>query len=236
MEHGVTSKVSWTPERAASIIDHTLLRPNATDQEILKLCDEAIRYRFCTVTVNPFYVRLCADRLRGSPSGVCSVVSFPFGLSPTEVKVREARRAIDDGASEIDMVLNIGAEKSHDFALVTEDAAAVVQAAKRYGRRILVKAILETCYLTDDEKERACEAAVSAGVDFVKTSTGFGTAGATVQDVSLMRRVVGSRAGVKAAGGIRDTASFLAMTQAGANRIGTSHGIDIVNGFAPSTF
>jgi deoxyribose-phosphate aldolase len=220
----------WTPESAAAVIDHTLLRPSATEEEVLRVCDEAVRYGFCTVTVNPCYVKLCAERTKGSRSKVCSVISFPFGLSRTDVKVREARLAIEEGAREVDMVLNIGAEKSHDFILVANDARAVVEAARSFNAGVVVKAILETCSLTDEEKEKACEAAVSAGVDFVKTSTGFGTGGATVHDVALMRRVVGLRAGVKASGGIKDASSFLAMTSAGANRIGTSHGIDILNG------
>jgi deoxyribose-phosphate aldolase len=218
----------WTPETAASIIDHTLLRPNATEEEMLRVCAEAVTYRFCTVTVNPAYVELCHGKVRGSAVKVCSVISFPFGLSKTEIKVREAQDAVKDGAKEIDMVMNIGAEKSHDYALVLRDARAVVRAAKRIDDSIVVKAILETCYLTDEEKEKACKISVRAGVDFVKTSTGYGTGGATVRDISLMRRIVGPKVGVKASGGIKDAQSFIAMTTAGANRIGTSHGVDIV--------
>jgi deoxyribose-phosphate aldolase len=219
----------WTPATAAAIIDHTLLRPNATADEILNACEEAVEYRFCTVTVNPAYVALCREKLAGSSVKVCSVVSFPFGLSKTAIKVKEATDAMKDGAEEIDMVMNIGAEKSHDYDLVLGDARAVVRAAKRMDDRVLVKAIIETCYLTDEEKEVACRASVKAGVDFVKTSTGYGSGGATVHDVSLMRRVVGPKLGVKASGGIKDAEGFIALTLAGANRIGTSHGVDIVN-------
>lgn len=218
----------WTSESAASIIDHTLLRPNATEEEIKNVCEEAVRYHFCTVTVNPVYVALCRKEVRGSSVKVCSVVSFPFGLSKTGIKVREAQDAVKDGAEEIDMVMNIGAEKSHDYELVLRDARAVVRAAKKLDVRVMVKAIIETCYLTDEEKEAVCQASVKAGVDFVKTSTGYGSGGATVHDVALMRRVVGTKLGVKASGGIRDAQSFLALTSAGANRIGTSHGVDIV--------
>ena len=218
----------WTPESAASIIDHTLLRPNATDEEILKVCEEAVKYRFCTVTVNPAHVELCRKKVKGSSVKVCSVVSFPFGLSKTGIKVKEAQNAVKDGAKEIDMVMNIGAEKSHDYALVLRDARAVVRAAKRMDDSILVKAIIETCYLTDEEKETACKVSVKAGVDLVKTSTGYGSGGATVQDVALIRRIVGPKVGVKASGGIKDAQSFMALTSAGANRIGTSHGVDIV--------
>jgi deoxyribose-phosphate aldolase len=218
----------WTPESAASIIDHTLLRPDATQEEILNVCEEAVRFHFCTVTVNPAHVALCWEKVRGSSVKVCSVVSFPFGLSKTDIKVREAHDAVKDGAEEIDMVMNIGAEKSHDYDLVLRDAEAVVRAAKKMDGRVLVKAIIETCYLTDEEKESACQVSARAGVDFVKTSTGYGSGGATVHDVTLMRRVVGPKLGVKASGGIRDARSFLALTSAGANRIGTSHGVDII--------
>ena len=224
----VKKSYGWTPESAASIIDHTLLRPNATEEEILKVCEEAIKYSFWTVTVNPAHVALCREKVKGSSVKVCSVVSFPFGLSKTTIKVREAQDALRDGAEEIDMVMNIGAEKSHDYDLVFQDARAVVRAAKKMDDRVMVKAIIETCYLTDEEKETACKVSAKAGVDFVKTSTGYGTGGATVHDVALMRRVVGPKLGVKASGGIKDAQSFIALTSAGANRIGTSHGVDIV--------
>lgn len=219
----------WTPERAAAIIDHSLLRPNLKDEDLIRMCDEAVKYRFCTVTVNPCSVMLSKEKVRGSSVKVCSVVSFPFGLSRTEVKVREALVAIGDGASEIDMVLNIGAEKSHQYDVVFRDAKAVVDAAKGTDKAIVVKAILETCYLTDEEKVAACQACVKAGVDFVKTSTGYGSGGATVHDVVLMRKTVGPEIGVKAAGGISSAKTFVELASAGANRIGTSHSVDIIN-------
>jgi deoxyribose-phosphate aldolase len=218
----------WTPESAAAIIDQTLLRPNATDEEILDFCEVAVRYRFCTVTVNPSQVSISWEKVKSSSVKVCSVVSFPFGLSKTDVKVREAQGAVKDGAEEVDMVVNIGAEKSHRFDLVYQDARAVVNAVKKMNQGIIVKAIIETCYLTDEEKESASMALVRAGVDFVKTSTGYGTGGATVHDVSLIRRVVGPKVGVKASGGISDAQAFSAMASAGANRIGTSRGVEIV--------
>ncbi|HVP23917.1 MAG TPA: deoxyribose-phosphate aldolase [Conexivisphaerales archaeon] len=225
----------WTPESAASIIDQTLLRPNATEEEVTEFCDEAVKFRFCTVCVNPSQVSLAWERVKSSPVRVCSVVSFPFGLSKTDVKVKEALDAVEDGAEEVDMVANIGAEKSHRFDLVFKDAKAVAEAVKKPNRDVVVKAIIETCYLTDEEKESACLALVRSGVDFVKTSTGFGTGGATVHDVALMRRVVGAGVGVKASGGIRDAQAFSAMTTAGANRIGTSHGVEIVKEIATRT-
>ncbi len=218
----------WTPDRAAAMIDQTLLRPNATEEELADFCDTAVRYSFCTVTVNPSVVALAWDRVKSSSVKVCSVVSFPFGLSRTEVKVREAQSAIKDGAEEVDMVANIGAEKSHRFDLVYQDAKAVAEAAKKTNSGIVVKAIIETCYLTDEEKDSASRALVKAGVDFVKTSTGYGTGGATVGDVALIRRSVGPSFGVKASGGIKDAQTFSAMAAAGANRIGTSHGVEIV--------
>lgn len=228
----MTKTDGWMPERAAAIIDHSLLRPNLKDEELARMCDEAIRYRFCTVTVNPCQVKLSKKKVRGSSVKVCSVVSFPFGLSKTEVKVRETMNAIEDGAMEIDMVLNIGAEKSHEYGVVFRDARAVVQAAKEVDEAIKVKAILETCYLTDEEKVAACHACVKAGVDFVKTSTGYGTGGATVHDVVLMRRTVGPEVGVKAAGGIGDSRAFVELVSAGANRIGTSHSVEIIRQLA----
>lgn len=222
----------WTPEKAAAIIDHTLLKPNSTDEDVVSLCQEAIRYRFCSVCVNPYHVTLAWEKVKASSVKVCSVVSFPFGLSKTETKVKEAQGAIKDGAQEIDMVLNISAEKSHNFDFVFEDAKAVVDAAKKMDPLVVVKAIIETCYLTDEEKESACRASAKAGVDFVKTSTGYGTAGATIHDVVLMRRVVGPSLGVKASGGIKDALTFSDLTWAGANRIGTSHGVEIIKELA----
>jgi deoxyribose-phosphate aldolase len=218
----------WTPESAAAIIDQSLLRPNATEEEMIDFCETAIKYKFCTVTINPSYVATAWEKVKGSSVKVCSVVSFPFGLSMTDAKVAEARGAVRDGAEEVDVVANIGAEKSHRFDFVFQDAKAVVDAVRKMNHEVLVKAIIETCYLTDEEKESASSALVRAGVDFVKTSTGYGSGGATVHDVALIRRVVGPRIGVKASGGIGDVRSFSSMAAAGANRIGTSHGVEIV--------
>lgn len=228
----VTTTGDWTPEKAAAMIDHSLLKPNLIESDLEKGINEALGHCFFNVTVNPDQVSFSKEKVRGSSVKVCSVVSFPFGLSKTEVKVMETREAIRDGADEIDMVLNIGAERSHNYDLVFTDAKAVVDAARKMDESVKVKAILETCYLTDDEKISACEASVKAGMDFVKTSTGYGTAGATMHDVVLMRRVVGPNIGVKAAGGIRDAKAFLALASAGANRIGTSHSVEIMKELA----
>lgn len=210
----------------AALIDHTLLKPTATAAQIRQLCAEAREYRFATVCVNPTWVALCAGELADSPVKVCTVVGFPLGADLPEVKAFEAERCIALGAAEIDMVLNIGALKSQDYAAVRDDIAAVVRAAHAAGA--IVKVIIETAYLTDEEKVAACVLAQDAAADFVKTSTGFGPAGATVADVALMRRVVGPAMGVKAAGGIRTASDFRAMVAAGANRIGASAGVQIV--------
>ena len=214
----------------AKYIDHTNLKPYATADDIIKLCDEAIEYGFYAVCVNPYRVRLAKEYLRERKADVkvASVIGFPLGATPTEVKVFEARRALEDGADELDMVINIGALKDRDYEYVKNDIAEVVKVAHEKGAK--VKVIIETCYLTEEEKVKACELAKEAGADFVKTSTGFGTGGATVEDVRLMRRVVGSEMGVKAAGGIRTYEQALKMIEAGANRIGTSSGVRIVEG------
>jgi len=214
----------------ARYIDHTNLKPYATREDIIKLCDEAIQYGFYAVCVNPYRVKLAKDYLRekGADVKVASVIGFPLGATPTEVKVFEAKNALDDGADELDMVINIGALKDGDYEYVKNDIAEVVKVAHKRGTK--VKVIIETCYLTDEEKVKACELAKEAGADFVKTSTGFGTGGATVEDVKLMRKVVGPDMGVKAAGGIRTYEQALAMIEAGANRIGTSSGVKIVEG------
>ena len=219
----------------ARYIDHTLLRPDATSTDIDKLCDEAMRYRFATVCVNGAWVKRCAEILSGSGVAVCAVVGFPLGAMASEVKAYEARRAIEDGACEIDMVINIGALKSGDLELVRRDIAATADVCHRLGARL--KVILETALLNDDEKVRACELAQLAGADFVKTSTGFSKGGATPEDVALMRRVVGPTMGVKAAGGVRDSKDANAMIQAGATRLGASASVAIVQGGrAPSTY
>ena len=210
----------------ASAIDHTLLKPDATADDIETLCREAREWKFATVCVNPTWVALAARRLQGSGVGVCSVVGFPLGATTPDVKQYEARRAIFDGATEIDMVLNVGALKSGDVRLVSEDIRAVVAACS--DRQLVTKVILETALLTDEEKTTACTLAKAAGADFVKTSTGFGPGGATAADVALMRRVVGAEMGVKASGGVRDLQQMQAMVAAGATRIGASAGVRIV--------
>jgi len=210
----------------ASIIDYTLLKPEATKEQIERLCAEAQRYGFATVCVNPSFVKLAAESLKGSPVKVCSVVGFPLGSTLPEVKAYEAEMAIRNGAREIDMVMNIGALKSKDYDFARKDIEAVVNVCHKYGA--VVKVIIEAPLLTDEEKIKACELAMEAGADYVKTSTGFGPGGATVHDVSLMRRTVGERMGVKAAGGIRSLEKAQAMIEAGATRIGASAGVKIV--------
>jgi len=210
----------------ASAIDHTLLKADATASEIDQLCREAAEWKFAAVCVNPTWVSRASGRLRGTSVGVCSVVGFPLGATTPDVKQYEARRAIFDGASEIDMVINVGALKSGDVRLVADDISAVVGACAQCG--VLSKVILETALLTDEEKVTACTLAKAAGADFVKTSTGFGPGGATAADVALMRRVVGAQMGVKAAGGVRDLQQMKAMVAAGATRIGASAGVRIV--------
>jgi len=210
----------------ASAIDHTLLRADATAEDIDKLCREAAEWKFATVCVNPTWVARAARQLRSSGVGICAVVGFPLGATTPDVKQYEARRAIFDGATEIDMVLNVGALKSGDVRLVTDDIRAVVGACMERG--VTSKVILETALLTDEEKVTACTLAKAGGADFVKTSTGFGPGGATTADVALMRRVVGSEMGIKAAGGVRDLQQVKAMVAAGATRIGASAGVRIV--------
>lgn len=210
----------------ASLIDHTLLKPEATPEQIAQLCSEAREYRFASVCVNPVYVKLAWDLLKGSPVKVCTVVGFPLGATPSEVKAFEAQRAIRDGASEIDMVIHVGSLKAGADDLVEEDIATVVEACHAGGA--ICKVILETCFLTEEEKVRGCLLARRAGADFVKTSTGFGPGGATVEDVALMRRTVGPDMGVKAAGGIRTLEALRQMVAAGANRIGASASVKIM--------
>jgi deoxyribose-phosphate aldolase len=215
------------PNDLAKYIDHTLLKPDATAAEITKLCEEAAQHGFASVCVNPTFIRLAAQRLRGTSVKVCSVVGFPFGTHLPEVKADEARRAIRDGAREIDMVINIGALKGGDDALVYRDIRAVTDACQ--DRRAICKVIIETALLSDEEKVRACVAARKARADFVKTSTGFASGGATAADVALMARVVAdARMGVKASGGVRSYSDFDAMVRAGATRIGASAGIKII--------
>jgi deoxyribose-phosphate aldolase len=209
----------------AGFVDHTLLKPEASEADIRRLCEEAAEYRFASVCVNPSWVKVSACVLKGSGVPVCTVVGFPLGATLADVKAYETRRAIFDGAREIDMVINIGALKSGDDCAVEYDIRAVVEAA--HGEGVLVKTIIETALLTDEEKVRACLAAKRAGADFVKTSTGFAKSGATVADVALMRRTVGQEMGVKAAGGVKGITDARAMLEAGATRIGASVGVKI---------
>ena len=210
----------------SSVIDHTLLKADATREEIEKLCREAAEFHFATVCVNPAWVATAAARLRGTGVGVCSVVGFPLGATTAEVKNFETRRAIYDGATEIDMVINVGALKSGDLRTVERDIEAVTEPCRQCG--VVSKVIIEAALLTDEEKITACTLAKAAGADFVKTSTGFGPGGATAGDVALMRRVVGADMGVKAAGGVRDLEGLKAMVAAGASRVGASAGVKIV--------
>jgi deoxyribose-phosphate aldolase len=210
----------------AGLIDHTLLKPDATRAEVASLCREAAEYGFASVCVNPTWVAFCASALRGSAVSVCSVVGFPLGATTADTKQYETRRAIFDGAREIDMVVNVGALKSGDLRLVEQDIEAVTSPCRDAG--VLSKVIIEAAYLTDEEKVAACTLAKAAGADYVKTSTGFGPGGATAADVALMRRVVGEEMGVKAAGGVKDLQAMKAMVAAGATRIGASAGVRIV--------
>ncbi len=207
----------------ASYIDHTLLKADATEAQITRLCAEAREHRFASVCVNPRWVALCAQLLAGSGVRVCTVIGFPLGASSSAIKAAETRQAVADGADELDMVISVGDLKAGNYEFVRTDIRGVVKAAE--GRT--VKVIIEACLLTDEEKSLACKLAMAAGADFVKTSTGFSTGGATVADVKLMRAAVGPNFGVKAAGGIRTRKDALAMIEAGANRIGASAGIAI---------
>jgi len=215
----------WTKSDVAAAMDHTLLKATATEEMIRNLCLEARQYRFKSVCVNPCWVPLCTKVLTGSEVLVCTVVGFPLGANAAETKAEEAHRAVSEGAHEIDMVINIGKAKAGDWKAVQNEIAAVVKASKP----AIVKVIIETCYLTKEEKIAACRAAVAAGAAFVKTSTGFGTGGATVEDVRLMKETVGQSAEVKASGGIRTLADAIAMLEAGASRIGASAGVAIMN-------
>lgn len=222
---GVVLGESATAHDWASLIDHTLLKPDATESDIRKLCDEAAKFGFASVCVNPAWVKKAAGFLRGTNVPVCTVIGFPLGATLADVKAFEARRAIFNGAREVDMVINIGALKSGDDCTVEDDIRAVADAAHENG--VLLKVIIETALLTDEEKVRACLASRNAGADFVKTSTGFAKGGATVHDVSLMRHTVGSALGVKASGGVKGIDDARAMFEAGATRIGASVGVKI---------
>jgi deoxyribose-phosphate aldolase len=222
---GVVLGEQATASDWAGLIDHTLLKPDASESDIRKLCDEAARFGFASVCVNPGWVKKASEFLRGTSVPVCTVIGFPLGATLSDVKAYEARRAIFNGAREVDMVINIGALKSGDDCTVEDDIRAVADAAHENG--VLCKVIIETALLTDEEKVRACLAARNAGADFVKTSTGFSTGGATVHDVALMRRTVGAALGVKASGGVKGIDDARAMFEAGATRIGASVGVKI---------
>lgn len=224
----ITSPLGTVPQdiNIARLIDHTLLKPDASQDQIAQLCYEARTHHFASVCINPANVRLCAQLLKGSDVKVCTVVGFPLGATTTGAKAYETQQAIRDGATEIDMVINVGALKSRDYRAVYEDIATVVSTT--HAANALVKVIIEAALLTDEEKVIACQLSKAAGADFVKTSTGFGPGGATVEDVALMRRVVGPALGVKAAGGVRNYADAQAMVAAGATRLGASAGVAIV--------
>lgn len=206
------------------LIDHTLLKPDATKEEIKKLCQEAAQYDFASVCVNPGWVSYCKEQLKGTRVNVCTVIGFPLGATSTQAKVLETTAALLDGCDEFDMVINIGKLKDGEYEYVEDEIAKL---KKVVGNHVL-KVIIETCLLSDEEKVKACQLAKKAGADFVKTSTGFSKGGAIVHDVSLMRETVGPEMGVKASGGVKTKEELLDMVKAGANRIGTSHGIDLV--------
>ncbi|MBU3129124.1 deoxyribose-phosphate aldolase [Clostridium tagluense] len=208
-------------------IDHTLLKPQASEEEIIKVCAEAKKYGFASVCVNAYYAALVSSELKGSNVKTCIVVGFPLGATTKEVKAFEAKQAIENGADEIDMVVNVGAIKSNKYEVVKEDIKAVVEVA---SGRAIVKVIIETCLLTDAEKVKVCEIAKEVNANFVKTSTGFSTGGATVHDIKLMRQTVGPDMGVKASGAVRTTEDAKAVIEAGASRIGASSSIAIVEG------
>ena len=214
-------------DQLAKMIDHTLLKADALEEQVKELCREAMEYNFASVCVNPSYVSLCAEELKNSDVKVCTVIGFPLGATTTEVKSFEAKDAIEKGAQEVDMVINIGKLKDKDYIYVKNDIEEVVKAAKG---KALTKVIIETCLLTREEKIKACELAKEAGADFVKTSTGFSTGGATLEDIKLMRETVGPELGVKASGGVRSYKDAITMIEGGATRIGASASIAICQG------
>lgn len=215
----------FTRETLARKIEYTLLKPTVTQQMIEVLCDEALQYGFACVAVNPYWVSLCAQRLKSSTVGICTGIGFPLGASTTSNKITEAQEALLEGATDIDVVINIGRAKEGNWRMVTDELARVVRAIKPKG---IAKIIIEACYLTEEEKIAACHAALESGADYVKTSTGFGTAGATPEDVALIYREVHGRARIKAAGGIKTLEDALTLINAGADRIGTSSGVSII--------
>ncbi len=208
-------------------IDHTILKPDASKEDIIEICSQAKQYGFYSVCINPFYVPLVKKELEGSNVKITSVVGFPLGANTKEVKAFEAKQAVNNGADEVDMVINIAALKNKDYDIVREDIIAVLNSIED---KAILKVIIETCLLTDKEKIKACEITKEAGAHFVKTSTGFSTGGAELEDIKLMRKIVGEKVGVKASGGIRDKEKTIAMIEAGANRIGASSSVTIVTG------
>jgi deoxyribose-phosphate aldolase len=223
----VLKGVAIMANNIAKMIDHTLLKADATKEQVEKLCSEANEYKFASVCVNPTWVQTASNLLKDSGVDICTVIGFPLGATTPETKAFETKNAIENGATEVDMVINIGALKDGNDELVERDIRAVVEAA---NGKALTKVIIETCLLTEEEKVRACELSVKAGADFVKTSTGFSTGGATAEDIALMRKTVGPDLGVKASGGVRSAEDAEKMIQAGATRIGASSGIAIVKG------
>ncbi|MGG5317605.1 deoxyribose-phosphate aldolase [Enterococcus sp. AZ072] len=211
------------------MIDHTILKADATKDDVMKIIEEAKKYHFYSVCINPTWVSMAAKELKGAPVAVCTVIGFPLGANTSEVKAFEVKNAIENGADEVDMVINIGELKDGNYGKVQKDIEAVVNAAKDQA---LVKVIIETSLLDRDEKIKACELAKAAGADFVKTSTGFSTGGATIEDVKLMRETVGPEMGVKASGGIHNAKEAMAMIEAGATRLGASSGVAIMNGLS----
>lgn len=214
-------------QNIANMIDHTVLKAFSSKEDVIKVCEEAKEHGFFSVCINPTHIELAKKELEGSKVKVCTVIGFPLGANTSEVKAFETKDAIAKGAHEVDMVINIGALKDKNYDLVQADIAAVVEAAKGNA---LVKVIIESCLLTDEEKVKACELAVAAGADYVKTSTGFSTGGATAEDIALMRKTVGPDLGVKASGGVRSLEDMKKMVEAGATRIGASSGVAIMNG------
>ncbi|MGB9662006.1 MAG: deoxyribose-phosphate aldolase [Moorellaceae bacterium] len=219
----------WDKGKLASAIDHTLLRPTATPTDIEKLCKEAIAYRFASVCVNPCFVSLASRILKDTGIKTCTVIGFPLGANETDIKLKEAERALEQGASELDMVINIGMLKSQELNYVGQEIRKMVDIAS--AGQAIIKVIIETCLLTEEEKIAACKIAADNGAAFVKTSTGFNGPGATVEDVTLMRQVVGPKLGVKASGGIRDLRTAMLMLEAGATRLGTSSAVSIMEEF-----
>jgi deoxyribose-phosphate aldolase len=222
----MSTETRISAEKLASMIDHTLLKPEATPAEIEQICKEAIEFDFASVCINPSFVMLAKERLRGSNVKVCTVIGFPLGATTTNSKIHEAEEAIASGAQEVDMVINIGRLKSRDYDYVENEIREIANLS--HSKSVITKVIIETCLLTDEEKEKACLLAKNAAADFVKTSTGFGKGGATTEDVALMRKVVGSGMGVKASGGVRSYGDAIRMIGSGATRLGTSSGVKII--------